>query len=210
MSEVMEQSAVERLEQRLAGVDPNEKVKPLVGPALRTRENDPLGGAADADTCGKCGGRLAVISQTLRKAAKLGDWPTAAESYNVPDAQKEVGPDNKITDRAKRGVYWGCGKCRTPVPLEHPRQLQADEEWREVDERAAVKARLAKAAGPKVVPEHIQVTPTKLLEQAIDALRNDFEVHKKMATDQIAALRKNSDQQGRTILELQKALKAKV
>jgi hypothetical protein len=60
-----------------------------------------------------CSGQLAVIRGRVMVPSKTMLGTVVAED----------------SPRARRQVYVGCGKCDTPVALDHPRQVKLDAEW---------------------------------------------------------------------------------
>lgn len=104
--------------------------------------------STSTDQCSRCGAQLAVLSGIVVRGFELGEvvreWDP--QSGNVSASYLEQGPDKKPTARALKGTFWGCGTCRQPVPLDHPRQVKLDQEWREYEAREkAERERRAKA-----------------------------------------------------------------
>jgi hypothetical protein len=62
------------------------------------------------------------------------------------------------SDRCRRKSYFGCSRCRLPVPLDHPMQVKLDADWRALEAKEKAEAeRLAKAAAAASPPKPIAV-----------------------------------------------------
>jgi hypothetical protein len=128
-----------------------------------------------------CSGKLAVFRGVVA-------LPAAAGSANRLED----------SDRCKRQSYVACERCRTPVPVTHPRQVALDQEWQALEAKEKAEAeRLAKlrALSPPAPVQAINpaVTLDALAQSAFDEaarLRRDHQA----LQQRVAALeRKASD-----------------
>lgn len=120
--------------------------------------------------CAACGGQLAVLAGVLCRGLAPGEILEKDTAGRVAESQLERGADNQVTDRARRGIFFGCGSCRQPVLPDHPRQLDLDRQWRERDASdAAARARAEHTPPAKTTP-YAELNPVRALEERVEAL----------------------------------------
>ena len=127
------------------------------------------GAVKSLENCTVCGAQLAVIRDKV---------------WTQPDPRKD--PVIEDSDRGRRGVYVGCGACRTPVPPTHPRQLELDRQWAEQDRKDREEAeRRAKARPMPTIPhvdrEQLIVDLLAPMQKRLTALEAEVAMLKQQA-----------------------------
>jgi hypothetical protein len=120
--------------------------------------------------CEGCGGQLAHITGTLTSSSQPGAL-VQRNSLGMP-SEKDLEKDENgnVTDRARRGVYLGCGRCGRPVDLDHPIQRKLDKQWKELDAKEKKELDRAKNASPAPTPIYADTQPIEFIQEQIDKL----------------------------------------
>lgn len=126
--------------------------------------------AAQEENCAACGGQLAVIGGVLVRGMEPGQVAEKEGDGNVAERDLERDAEGKVSDRARRKLYVGCGSCRRPVSLNHFRQLALDRQWAERDAVDRMERDRAAKVPPPATTPYTELNPVRAAEDRIARL----------------------------------------
>jgi len=140
--------------------------------------------AVEYDGCAVCGGVLAIIADDVVDLTNtaVGVQVIRDNRGRVIEDQLERDEAGKLTPRARRRSYVGCGQCRRPVPRNHQRQLKIDADWDQIEAKEREECSRVLNAVPAVVKPYEQLNPVHCVEERMNA-----------AEKRLAALEKRLD-----------------
>ena len=153
----------------------------------------------DSESCPACGRQLAAIGGVLVRGLKPNEITTRDPDGRIraadlePELDAEGRPTGRPSDRAKRGVYIGCGSCRQPVPQDHPKQRALDRQWVESERREQAEAARAGTRPPPAMP-YRELNPVTCLEERCDVLERELAATRKLLAQLTARLERAETQ----------------
>ena len=125
------------------------------------------GPGAEADRCRLCGDQIAAMRGKVMVQLKAGGQLEEEKSR-----------------RAQRQSYFGCGGCGLPVPLDHPRQVELDRQWDELEAKEKKeRERVAKVKPAKMTP-HKELNLVQALAEDLATLQKRVSVLENKLADQ--------------------------